>query len=126
MLSQSFSAPSAGERVLDLAHPKISERIETDHASAFDFVRLTVAQVDNPKRVGLSFDVAFIGDRGTQVQLGGFSLYPPDNPGSFLVSTRHSIDSSGFVVVTLHTVTPVDAGTRLTVTISAVTLTNGL
>ena len=128
-LAESPAAPSAvgsEPRVLDLAHPHFSERIATDQPATFDFVRLTVARVVNPKRIGLIFDVAFIADSGLKIRLGGFSLYPPDNPGSFLVSTRHLIDSPGFVVVSLHTATPVDPGTPLSITMGSVALAKGL
>jgi len=109
-------------RVLDLAHPHLSQRIDDDDPAGFDFVRVTVAQVNNPKRVGLIFDVAFAPDRGATVQLGGFSLFPSDNPGSFIVSTRHQVNSPGFVVVSLHTATRVDPGTPLSVTMGAIGL----
>jgi hypothetical protein len=114
-----------GSRVLDLAHPHVSQRIDTDNPAAFDFIRVTVAQVDNPKRVGLIFDVAFTPDGGAPVQLGGFSLFPSDNPGSFIVSTRHLVNSPGFVVVSLHTATRVDPGTPLSVTMGTIGLARG-
>jgi len=128
ILAETPTAPSAAEmssRVLDLEHPQLSQRIDTANSAAFDFVRLTVAKVNNPKRVGLIFGVAFVPDGGIRVQLGGFSLYPPDNPGSFIVSTRHLVNSPGFVVVSLHTATPVDAGTPLSVTMGPIDLTRG-
>jgi hypothetical protein len=112
-------------RVLDLAHPHFSQRIDNADSATFEFVRLTVARVDNPTHVGLIFGVAFVPDGGTRVQLGGFSLYPPDNPGSFIVSTRHLIKSPGVVVVTLHTATPVESGVRLSVTMGAIGLAHG-
>ena len=119
------SAAEMSSRVLDLAHPQLSQRIDNANSAAFDFVRFTVAQVNNPKRVGLIFGVAFIPDGGARVQLGGFSLYPPDNPGSFIVSTRHRVNSPGFIVVSLHTATPVDSGTQLSVTMGPIRLTHG-
>ena len=128
-LAETPAAQSAGEtdsRVLDLAHPHLSQRIDNDNPAAFDYVRLSVAQVNNPKRVGLIFDVVFVADGGSRVQLGGFSLYPPDNPGSFIVSTRHLINSPGLVVVSLHTATPVDPGTPLSVTMGPITLAQSL
>jgi len=127
-LAKTLAAQSAKEtdsRVLDLAHPHLSQRIDNEDPAAFDYVRLSVAQVNNPKRVGLIFDVAFVADGGSRVQLGGFSLYPPDNPGSFIVSTRHLVNSAGFVVVSLHTATPVDPGTPLSIKMGPITLARG-
>ena len=116
------STAETGSRVLDLEHPQLSQRIDNTDSATFEFVRITVAGVTNPKRVGLLFVVAFIPDGGTGVQLGGFSLFPPDNPGAFIVSTRHLIHSAGVVVVTMHTATPVESGTSLLVTMGAIRL----
>ena len=127
-MAETPAAQSAGEtdpRVRDLAHPHLSQRIDNDNPAAFDYVRLSVARVNNPKRVGLIFDVAFVDDGGSRVQLGGFSLYPPDNPGSFIVATRHLINSPGFVVVSLHTATAVEPGTPLSVKMGPITLAQG-
>ena len=127
-LAEPVTGQSTGEigtQVLDLEHPYCSQRLEERDPGTFDFVRLIVAKVNNPKRVGLIFEVAFIPDGGKQVQLGGFSLYPPDRPGEFIVSTRHLINSSGVVVVTLHTAAAVDSGTALSVTMGAIGLAHG-
>ena len=119
------SAAEMGSRVLDLGHPSLSQRIDSADGAKFDFVRLTVSQVNNPRRVGLIFGVAFIPDGGSPAQLGGFSLYPPDKPGAFIVSTRHLINSAGVVVVTLNTATHVDPGTPLSVTMGAIEFVHG-
>ena len=123
--STAQSATDTGSRVLDLEHPQLSQRIDDANPDTFDFVRLTVAQVNNPKHVGLIFGVEFIPDGGTRTNLGGFSLYPPDNPGVFIVSTHHLVKSAGLVVVTLHTATPVDSGTPLSVRMGAIGLAHG-
>jgi hypothetical protein len=128
-LAQAPTLHSVGEsdsRVLDLAHPHFSQRIDEEHPAAFEFVRLIVAKVENPKRIGLIFEVAFIPDGGTRVPLGGFSLFPPDNPGSFIVSTRHLIHSPGSIEVSLHTATHVDPDTPLSIKMGTVTLAQGL
>lgn len=128
LLAANAVAQNAGEkdaRVLDLAHPEFSQRIAEEHPAAFEFVRLIVAEVQNPQRIGLIFDVAFVPENGSRVHLGSFSLYPPDNPGAFIVSTRHLINSSGFIEVSLHTATSVDPGTPLSVQMGAITLARG-
>lgn len=128
MLTTVAAAQSGTEgnaQVLDLAHPHLSQRIDEVHPAAFKFVRLIVAEVQNPNRIGLIFDVAFVPENGSRVHLGSFSLYPPDNPGSFIVSTRHLIHSPGAIEVSLHTATPVDPNTPLSVKMGAVTLAQG-
>ena len=119
------SAAEMGSRVLDLGHPSLSQRIDNNDFATFEFVRLTVTQVNNPKRVGLILGVAFEPDGGARAQLGGFSLYPPDKPGTFIVSTRHQVNSAGIVIVSLHTAAEVDPKTPLSVTMGAIELAHG-
>jgi hypothetical protein len=110
--------------VIDLAHPSFAQHVDlTDNDLAtFDFVQIRIVQVINPQRIGVLFDVAFLADGGSRVRLGSFSLFPPDNPGQFIVATQHRVRSSGSIVVSLHTAQPVDASAPLTIGIGSVAL----
>jgi hypothetical protein len=110
--------------VIDLAHPSFTQRVDlTDgDPEAFDFVQIRIVRVVNPQRVGVLFAVDFLADSGSRVRLGSFSLFPPDNPGQFIVATQHHVRSSGSIVLSLHTAQPVDASTPLTIGIGSVAL----
>jgi hypothetical protein len=110
--------------VIDLAHPSFAQHVDlTDNDPAtFDFVQIRIVQVTNPQRIGVLFEVDFLADGGPSVRLGSFSLFPPDNPGQFIVATQHRVRSSGSIVVSLRTAQPVDASTPLAIGIGSVVL----
>ncbi|MGC1521308.1 MAG: hypothetical protein WA803_07185, partial [Steroidobacteraceae bacterium] len=105
-------------------HPSVAQHVElTDSdATTFDFVQVRIAHVVNPQRIGVLFEVAFLADGGSRVRLGSFSLFPPDNPGQFIVATQHRVRSSGSIIVSLHTAQPADASTPLSIDIGSIEL----
>jgi hypothetical protein len=122
------SPPDAGEsrpvQVIDLAHPSFAQPVNLADSdlAAFDFVQIRIVQVTNPQRVGVLFEVDFLPDGGSRVRLGSFSLFPPDNPGQFIVATQHRVRSPGSIVVSLHTAQPVDPSTPLAIGVGSVAL----
>jgi hypothetical protein len=110
--------------VIDLAHPNFAQHVDfTDSDSKeFDFVQIRIIQVTNPQRIAVLFEVAFLVDGGSSVRLGSFSLFPPDNPGQFIVATQHRVRSPGSILVSLHTAQPIDASTPLAVGIGSIAL----
>jgi len=110
--------------VVDLAHPTFTQHVDltVSDPETFDFVQIHIVQVVNPQRIGVLFEVAFLADDGTRVRLGSFSLFPPDNPGQFIVATQHRVRSKGSIVVSLHTAQPIDASTPLSIGIGSVAL----
>ena len=65
------------------------------------FVQVEVAQVVNPRRIPLSFTVHYRPAGGDALLLGTFSLFPPDNPGTFIVATQGKLRVGGTVIVAL-------------------------
>jgi hypothetical protein len=110
--------------VIDLAHPSFAQPVEVSDSDAAlpDFVQVRIVQVVNPRRIGVLFEVTFVPDSGSPVRLGSFSLFPPDNPGRFIVATQHRVRSAGSIVVSLRTVQPVDASTPLAIGIGSIAL----
>jgi hypothetical protein len=86
---------------LDSAHPSIVQPIDTAAIAAARFVRVEVAKVDNPRKYALSFNVDFRDSDGNSVRLGTFSLFPADNPGTFIVPVQHQLRTGGSIVVSL-------------------------
>jgi hypothetical protein len=115
---------SRSMHVIDLAHPSFAQHVDPTNGDpeVFDFVQIRIVQVVNPQRIGVLFEVAFLADGGSRVRLGSFSLFPPDNPGQFIVATQHRVRSSGSIIVSLHTAQPVEASTPLTIGIGSIAL----
>jgi len=102
---------------LDINKPNLSQPIEptTDAAEVAKFVQVEVAEVHNPKRYGLTFDVYYQPVNGQKVQLGSFSLYPADNPGKFIVATQGKVKNEGAIVLSMVITDKVAAGDQVKV-----------
>ena len=96
----SISAQPVG--AIDSDHPSISIPLASlAQSEGQRFVAVEVREVINPSRVPLTFEVAFRPVRGDPVRLGEFSLFPPDNPGRFIVATQGRVAAPGSIVVSL-------------------------
>ena len=94
---------AAGDYELRLANPIAQQAVELDQNTlqGKKFVQIEVTHVSNPQRIPLSFAVHFQSAQGEAIYLGSFSLFPPDNPGTFIVSTQGKLKAGGAVTVTL-------------------------
>jgi hypothetical protein len=100
----------ASLQYLDVEHKSLVRHVELSSrdSSSVKFVQISIAEVINPRRTGLIFDVEFQPDNGRRIALGTFSLYPADHPGTFIVAAQGRVKSAGSVIVTIHTTDPVD------------------
>lgn len=91
------------EQEMTLARPTAVWPIGPEVAAPQEkaFVRIQITNVHNPRRIPLSFAVRFRSKAGEESELGTFSLFPPDNPGTFLVATGGQLRRSGAIVVSL-------------------------
>jgi hypothetical protein len=88
---------------LDLQNPEITQKIvpgDGDPATA-RFVQVEVITVTNPQKRPAEFQVHYQPKDGEKVLLGGFSLYPPDNPGKFIVPTQGKVKADGSLILSL-------------------------
>ena len=81
------------------------------------FVRVEVAKVVNPNRHFVAFEVRYRTGNEKEVNLGGFSLYPADNPGTFIVPTHGKVGSEGAIVLLLVLVDKIEPGDPLQIAI---------
>jgi hypothetical protein len=90
---------------LDLAKPSVEQEIDsiTAHGGPYKFVQVEVVGVTNPKKHPLTFELRYRPRHGVETMLGEFSLYPPDNPGNFIVSTRGKIRDAGTITLSMTT-----------------------
>jgi hypothetical protein len=88
---------------LDLQNPEITQKIvpgDGDPATA-RFVQVEVIAITNPQKRPAEFQVHYQPKDGEKVLLGGFSLYPPDNPGKFIVPTQGKVKADGRLILSL-------------------------
>jgi hypothetical protein len=111
---------------LDLAKPILTQSIESsDQAEAAKFVQVEVAEVLNPKRYSLTFEVYHQAAADTKILLGSFSLFPADNPGKFIVSTQGRVRNKGTIILSLTTPDKVDSLDSLKVGVKRIRFLKG-
>jgi len=88
---------------LDLQNPEITQPIlpEDGDAAKARFVQVEIVGVVNPQKHPARFEVHYQPNDGERTLLGAFSLYPPDNPGKFIVPTQGRVKPDGKIILAL-------------------------
>ena len=88
---------------LDLQNPEITQKILADDGDPAKarFVQVEVIKVTNPQKRPAQFEVLYQPNDGEKILLGSFSLYPPDNPGKFIVPTQGKVKAEGKLILSL-------------------------
>ena len=89
---------------------------EVGNADKIKFLEFEVTKVDNPKAYPVSFLVNYAEPGKANALLGGFSMYPPFNPGKFKVPANGKLSPSGTINITLSTSDKNNPGDPLTIT----------
>jgi len=110
---------------LDSARPSIVQTIDSTAIAAARFVQVEVAKVENPRKYALSFNVDFRDAEANSVRLGTFSLFPPDNPGTFIVPAQGKLRAGGSIAVSLVIVDTPAPDAQVRVGIGKISLTSG-
>ena len=97
---------------LDLQNPQITQKIRPDDGDPAKarFVQVEVIKIENPQKRPAQFDVYYQPNDGEKILLGVFSLYPPDNPGKFIVPTQGKVKADGKLILSLMKSDRVEAG----------------
>lgn len=111
---------------LDLKKPTIVQPIErkSESVESCKFVQVEVAEVVNPKKHPVAFQVYYQTSSNERVFLGSFGLYPSDNPGKFIVATQGKLKSEGAIVLSLEIPDNLDAADTLKVGVKKLRLVN--
>ena len=98
--------------LLDLANREIVQPIGSELAEPArqKYVRVQITDVHNPRELRLTFEVRYRLHGGKEVLLGTFALFPPDNPGNFIVATRGELRKEGAVVLSMKVLDEVEPG----------------
>lgn len=65
------------------------------------FVQVEIATVQNPRKQALLFEVHYQPTGNPKILLGSFSLYPLDNPGTFIVPTQGKLKNQGALLLSM-------------------------
>ena len=104
-LNQNKSNTKSDETLyfLDLNKPEIEQSIQPGDLKIADakFVQVEVSEVTNPQNRAAQFEVRYQPKEGEKVFLGVFSLFPPNNPGKFIVPTHGKVKPEGKIILSL-------------------------
>jgi hypothetical protein len=112
---------------LDINKPSIRQALDPRNVGAepYKFVRVEVAEVVNPKKHPLTFEVRYQSKSDVIAYLGSFSLYPSDNPGKFIVATQGKVKDEGAIILSLVTPDKTDSRDTIRVTVRKLQLVRG-
>jgi hypothetical protein len=111
---------------LDISNPSINQPIKpTNGVEAAKFVQVEVAEVLNPKRYALTFEVHYQPTSTPKIYLGSFSLYPADNPGKFIVPTQGKVKNEGAIVLSMLIADKVNTGDLVKVRVKKIKFLKG-
>ncbi len=88
---------------LDIHNRQIVQPVEPRDGAVekSKFVKVEITKVFNPSRHFVGFEVLYRTEIQKEIRLGGFSLYPSDNPGTFIVPTQGRVRREGAIVLRL-------------------------
>jgi hypothetical protein len=112
---------------LDLQNPEITQKIvpaDDGDPTKSRFVQVEVISVKNPQKHPAQFEVRYQPNPGEKILLGSFSLYPPDNPGKFIVPTQGKVKAEGMLILSLVKSDRVVAGDVVEVMVRAMKFVN--
>jgi hypothetical protein len=111
---------------LDINKPSIQQAIDPKIKGheRYKFVQIEVAEVTNPKKHLLTFEVRYQ-LKSNVTYLGSFSLYPSDNPGKFIVATQGKLRDEGAIILSLVTPDKIDSRDTIRVAVKKLKLLKG-
>jgi hypothetical protein len=113
--------------ILRQDHPVLIYQLRTlDKSAGNKFVLVNIDSVINPNSIPLAFMLHYRKPGEKDFYLGSFALYPPDNPGRFIVPTQGKLSEEGEIVLTMVPLQDQNAATSVRVQVNDVILTDHL
>lgn len=102
---------------LDLNKTQIEQPVEGGNREVEEskFVQVQVSEVNNPQKYPVKLEVSFQPKDQEKILLGSFSLFPPNNPGKFIVPTQGRVKGEGKLILRLVTSDQAKTGDTLKV-----------
>ena len=121
------SAPHGRVLLLDLRNRDVVQPIGPAMAAPEKqkFVQVEIAEVFNPAGIRVAFDVDFQPAGGEKIRLGTFTIFPLDNPGTFLVATQGRLRAGGSIVVSMVVLDAIGPQDELRVKLRGISLRDG-
>lgn len=118
------STPLAHRHELNLTTRSVVWPIEAEPLALQKkkFVQIEIAEVLNPGKIPLSFTVHSQSPEGETSLLGTFSLFPPNNPGRFIIATQGKLQTGGAIIVDLIPLQAFEAHHEIQVKIHSISL----
>lgn len=109
---------------LDLNKPSVERSIELANrdVEGLKFVQVEVSEVNNPQKYPVKFEVSYQPKDEKKILLGTFSLFPPNNPGKFIVPTHGKVKGEGKIILSLVVSEQAKAGDTLRVGVKRIRL----
>ena len=85
------------------------------------FVQIEVTKIVNPKLHALTFEIIYQSEGDVKTNLGSFSPFPADNPGTFIVATQGKVKNRGAIILSLVIPDKIDAGDTVQATVKKMT-----
>ncbi len=85
------------------------------------FVQVEITKIVNPKLHSLTFEVSYQSKSEVKTNLGSFSPFPADNPGTFIVPAQGKVKNRGAITLTLVIPDKIDDGDTVQVTVKRMT-----
>lgn len=112
-------------RSLTADRPELTYAVPCLERSTGDrLLSVDITAVRNPRSVDLAFQVHYRRPGAEQVYLGSFALFPPDNPGRFLVPTQGRVGRDGQIVISMEPIADQEAAGLVRVQVREVRLTD--
>ena len=101
--AQTQKEGQSGSLRLNLANQSLLHPIESRIAEPekLKFVQFEIGELINPRQIRIIFEVRYRPETGADVLLGTFSPFPPDNAGTYIVSTRGSLRAGGAILLSM-------------------------
>lgn len=96
-----------------------------DRSAGDKFLRVDIAEVTNPRFVELAFQVHYQRAESDTVYLGSFALFPPNQPGQFIVPAQGKVESTGWILISMEPLQDKEAAGAVRVVVRSVSFADG-
>ena len=111
-----------GSLSLDLENPSLFYPIDPgiEDSEKLKFVQIEIGELFNPRLLRIIFEVRHRAETGEETLLGTFAPFPPDNPGTYIVSTGERLEAGGAILLSLVVLDEIGSEDQLRVVLESI------